>query len=288
MKLSSIKTGTFVYPTVFLLAFLLAWQIVVDLEFLDALILPPPGDVGLSLVALLSGGLIWDDLWVTTWTTLVGFVIAAVGGIGLAILTGLSQPMRAMLYPYVIALQVTPRIALAPILIAWLGFGESPRIAVAALIAFFPIFVNTLTGIFSAGVEEEEMFRSLGASRSQLFTNLMLPASLPMIFAALKTAMTLALTGAVVGEFIAADKGLGLLVKRFSYQLNMDDAFAVLVLLMILGLVLYAATALMDTLVVFWNHDRRMLRRSEIRALKDSRRSTGPGARALQIPSQSN
>jgi NitT/TauT family transport system permease protein len=270
---SNIKPSAVLYPVGFLIATLAVWQLIVIFDYVDALILPPPGDVAVSFVDIILEGRIWTDVWITTFATLAGFTIASVGGVGLAIITGLSPRMKAMLYPHVIALQVTPRIALAPILIAWLGFGEGPKIAIAALIAFFPVFVNTLTGMLSIGVEEEEMFRSLGANRRQLFVDLMLPSSLPMIFAALKTAMTLALTGAVVGEFIASENGLGLLVKRFSYQLNMDDAFAVLIILMLLGLVLYAVTALMDSVVVFWNHDRRMNSRTLKRVRLDARRA---------------
>lgn len=272
MKPSKIRPSTVFYPVGFLIATLAVWQLIVIFDYVDALILPPPGDVAVSFVDIILGGRVWMDVWVTTSNTLAGFAIAAIGGVGLAIITGLSPRMKAMLYPHVIALQVTPRIALAPILIAWLGFGEGPKIAIAALIAFFPVFVNTLTGMLSIGVEEEEMFRSLGATRRQLFVDLMLPSSFPMIFAALKTAMTLALTGAVVGEFIASERGLGLLVKRYSYQLNMDDAFAVLVILMLVGLVLYAVTAAMDSVVVFWNHDRRMNARTLKRVRLDARR----------------
>ena len=272
MMSSTVKPSAILYPFGFLLAALAVWQLIVIFDYVDSLILPPPGDVAISFVDIILEGRIWADVWVTTFATLAGFAIAAVGGVGLAIITGLSPRMKAMLYPHVIALQVTPRIALAPILIAWLGFGEGPKIAIAALIAFFPVFVNTLTGMLSIGVEEEEMFRSLGANRRQLFVDLMLPSSLPMIFAALKTAMTLALTGAVVGEFIASESGLGLLVKRFSYQLNMDDAFAVLIILMLLGLVLYAITAVMDSVVVYWNHDGRMNSRTLKRVRLDSRR----------------
>jgi NitT/TauT family transport system permease protein len=256
-------------PLIFLVGVIVLWQVAVSLKLVDNLVLPAPGDVVVSFFELFAAGRIWTDIWVTTWETLAGFVIAAIGGVVLAVVTGLSKRMKSMLYPHIIALQVMPRIAIAPILIAWLGFGDSPKIAIAALIAFFPVFVNTLTGMASIGSEEEEMFRSLGATKRQLFVNLMLPTSLPLIFAGLKTAMTLALTGAIVAEFISAEYGLGLLVQRYSYQLNMDDAFAVLIVLMLLGLLLYAVTAVLDSVIVFWNHDTRLNAKTRAKIRRD-------------------
>lgn len=270
-RMTRSRVGSIANPTIFLVGVLVVWQAIVSFGWIDALIVPPPLDVLTSFVELATDGTIWPHVWFTTWITAVGFVIAAVGGIVLAVLTGMSERAKSMLYPHVIALQVTPRIAIAPILIAWLGFGDNPKIAIAALIAFFPVFVNTLTGMMSVGSEELEMFRSLGASRRQLLTDLLIPSSLPLIFAGLKTAMTLALTGAVVAEFISAERGLGLLVSRFSYQLNMDDAFAVLVMLMLLGLVLYAVTAVLDGVIVFWNHDSRLTARTRAKIRRDPR-----------------
>lgn len=259
-------------PAVFLVAIVALWHLASTMEWIDRLILPPPGEVARSFYELLVVDGVWAHIWATTWETVAGFVIAAVGGIVLAIVTGLSVTLKRMLYPYVIALQVTPRVAIAPVLIAWLGFGYSPKIAIAALIAFFPVFLNTLTGMMSVDDEAQEMFRSLGASKRQLFTNLMLPSALPLLFAGLKTAMTLALIGAIVGEFISAQNGLGLLVQRFSYQVNMDDAFAVLIILTILGLVLYGLTELLDRIFVYWTHDKRLVRRTQRLDRRDGRR----------------
>jgi len=266
-----VRLRTFALPAIFLVAVVALWQLVSALEWVDRLILPPPGEVTVSFFELVFVDGMWIHIWATTWETVAGFVIAAVAGIVLAVITGLSETLKQMLYPYVIALQVTPRVAIAPILIAWLGFGYSPKIAIAALIAFFPVFLNTLTGMMSVDEEAQEMFRSLGATRRQMFTNLMLPSALPLLFAGLKTAMTLALIGAIVGEFISAQNGLGLLVQRFSYQVNMDDAFAVLIVLTLLGLVLYGLTELFDRIFVYWTHDGRLVRRT--RRLDDRARS---------------
>ena len=262
-------------PVVFLVFLLALWELALAQEWISDLILPRPGEVAVSFYELVRDGLLWEDAWATTFETIAGFGFAAVLGISLAIVCGLWDLPRRALYPYIITLQVTPRIAIAPILIAWLGFGYTPKIVLAATIAFFPIFVNALTGIVSVDRDSREMFRSLGANRRQTFTHLMLPSSLPVTFAGLKVGMTLALIGAVVGEFISADKGLGLLVQRFSSQLNMSDAIAVILVLTILGLILYAIVEYIDRLVCFWGHEGRLVARSKRRAARAKRRGLG-------------
>jgi NitT/TauT family transport system permease protein len=176
--------------------------------------------------------------------------------------------MRKMLHPYAIGLQVTPRIAIAPIIIAWAGFGYSSKIWIAAIIAFFPVYVNALTGILTVDEDSREMFRSLGASKWQTFMRLMVPSSLPIMFAGLKTAAGLALVGAVVGEFISAQRGLGVLVQQFSYQLAVDDAFAVIFVLMLMGLLLYGIMEWIERVTVFWLHDKRLVARTKRRTAR--------------------
>jgi NitT/TauT family transport system permease protein len=168
---------------------------------------------------------------------------------------------------------VTPRIAIAPIVIAWAGFGYSSKIIIAAIIAFFPVYVNALTGILTVDADAREMFRSLGAGRLQTFVRLMLPSSLPVMFAGLKTAASLALVGAVVGEFISAEAGLGLLVQQFSYQLSVADAFAVIFMLMLMGLLLYGSMEYLERITVFWLHDSRLVARTRRRAARAGRKA---------------
>ena len=185
--------------------------------------------------------------------------------------------MRKMLHPYAIGLQVTPRIAIAPIIIAWAGFGYNSKIWIAAIIAFFPVYVNALTGILTVDEDSREMFRSLGASKWQTFMRLMVPSSLPIMFAGLKTAAGLALVGAVVGEFISAQRGLGVLVQQFSYQLAVDDAFAIIVVLMLMGLLLYGVMEWIERVTVFWLHDKRLVARTKRRAARP-RSTAAPGS----------
>ena len=260
-------------PLLFLVLLLALWELALALEWVSESILPPPLDIATSFVDLIGSSFVWDDIAATLWESVAGFVLGSALGLALAIPSGLSPTMRQMLGPYAVALQVTPRIAIAPLIIAWAGFGYSSKIWIAAIIAFFPVYVNALTGILTVDEDSREMFRSLGASRLQTFTRLMVPGSLPVLFAGLKTAAGLALVGAVVGEFISAERGLGVLVQQFSSQLAIADAFAVILMLMIMGLLLYGVMEWLERATVFWMHDSRLAARTRRRAAREGRRS---------------
>ena len=255
-------------PLVFLVLLLGVWELALALEWVAETILPHPKDIAVSFVDLLFSDIVWDDIAATLWESVAGFFLGSALGLALAIPSGLSPTMRQMLNPYAVGLQVTPRIAIAPLIIAWAGFGYSSKIWIAAIIAFFPVYVNALTGILTVDEDAREMFRSLGASRLQTFMRLMVPGSLPVLFAGLKTAAGLSLVGAVVGEFISAQRGLGVLVQQFSSQLAISDAFAVILMLMVLGLLLYGAMEWLERTTVFWLHDSRLAARTRRRAAR--------------------
>ena len=184
------------------------WELLGAMGQLNDLILPAPSAIGYAIVELcFVTGRIWWHFFVTMFEALAGFAIGAGIGVMLAIAAGLNPTFRRYIAPYVVVVQVTPLIAVAPLMIAWFGFGWSSKIAIAALVCFFAPFVNTLTGLLNVDPDAEEMFRSLGATKRQVFWKLMLPSSFPIIIAGLKTAMALALIGAVVGEFISASEG---------------------------------------------------------------------------------
>ena len=269
--MSSPTIGRFAPPVVFLGLLTAIWQAVVTFGLVNTIILPEPVAVVTALGTLVADGILWEHLGATTFETLVGYGLGVTLGITLAVLSSLFITLRRAFMPYVISLQVTPLIAVAPLIVAWLGFGYSSKIAVSALICFFPVFVNTLAGVLATTDDEREMFRSLGASRLLTFRRLMLPRSLPLVFAGLKTSMTLALIGAVVGEFIAGQRGLGLLVKRFSAQLAVPEAFAVVLTLTLLGLTLYGAINRFERTVVFWAYDNRLLTRTRRRQQRQNR-----------------
>src|SRR5687768_5021519 len=255
-------------PLLFLAILVGLWELALAVDYVSESILPHPKDIVVSFWELIRSDFVWDDIGATLWESVAGFLLGSALGLALAIPSGLSPIMRQMLGPYAVALQVTPRIAIAPLIIAWAGFGYNSKIWIAAIIAFFPVYVNALTGILTVDEDAREMFRSLGASRWQTFTHLMVPGSLPVMFAGLKTAAGLALVGAVVGEFISAERGLGVLVQQFSSQLAISDAFAVILMLMFLGLLLYGFMEWLERTTVFWLHDGRLVARSRRRAEK--------------------
>jgi NitT/TauT family transport system permease protein len=264
-----LRVGQRLWPPLLFLVILVAlWELALAVEYVSESILPHPKDIVVSFYELITSSFVWDDIAATLWESVAGFVLGAVLGLALAIPSGLSPIMRQMLNPYAVGLQVTPRIAIAPLIIAWAGFGYSSKIWIAAIIAFFPVYVNALTGMLTVDEDAREMFRSLGASKWQQFMQLMVPGSLPVMFAGLKTAAGLSLVGAVVGEFISAQRGLGVLVQQFSSQLAISDAFAVILMLMFLGLLLYGFMEWLERISVFWLHDGRLVARSRRRAAK--------------------
>lgn len=243
-------------------AVILLWIVASDQGWVSERILPPPGDVVESWWNLLSDGILFDHLGITLWEVFAGFVLGSAGAFLIAVTASFWSGFRQVVWPYMVALQVTPRVAIAPLLFIWLGFGVLPKIVLAATICFFPVLINSLTGLTLVDEDADELFRSLGASRSQRFFRLALPGALPIIFAGLKTAISLALIGAIVGEFVSAQEGLGLLIQRFSFQLNSSAAYAVLLTLTAIGLALYGLMELADRIVVFWNRDDRLHKRS--------------------------
>ena len=244
-----------------------AWEIASRLGWLDELTTPRPSDIAVSIYNIyIDQRSIYWHFFVTFVEAMAGFVIGSVAGIALAIVAALSEPFRRYIQPYILVPQVTPRVALTPILIAWLGFGWSPKIAIAALICFFPPFVNTVTGMLSVDEDAKEMFRSLGATKSQIFWKLQRPSATPIIMAGLKIALSLALAGAIVGEFLSANQGMAVLIHRYTYSLNMASAFAVLLSLTVLGFLLFKLAEFADSRMIFWNHDDRMAAISRRRA----------------------
>ena len=273
----------FVGPVVLFVVVVILWDLAHTQGWISELILPRPGDVVTSTYELFETGIVWEHIWATLYETVAGFALAAVLAITAAIAAGSSKAIRHMVYPYAVTLQVLPMIAIAPILISALGFGYTSKIVIAALIAFFPIFVNALTGLLTPDPDADELFRSLRASKRKTFTNLRLPTAAPFIFAGLRIGLTLALAGAIVAEFVSSQRGLGLLVQRFSYALNMDDAYAVILILTGIGLLLFGAVGLADRRLVFWRHAKRLAAKTRSRARRVERqlaRGSQPEARA--------
>jgi NitT/TauT family transport system permease protein len=235
-----------------LIVLLYLWDLVTRTDLVSPVLLPAPGSVWRALRVLLTAPWFPVNLWTTVAETLAGFGIAAVSAVAIAILLDQVRLIRQVAYPYMVVLQVMPSVVLAPLFIVWFGFGISSKIVIAVSTAFFVILVNTLSGLSSVAENSRLLMRSLCASRRQTLFKLTLPTALPYIFAAFKTASTLALIGALVGEFVTARAGLGRLLTQFSFALRQDMMFATVLVVGALGVVLYGIVAFLEKKLVWW------------------------------------
>ena len=237
---------------------ILVWEAAVRIGLIQSIMIPRPSAIGAAIVDLyLVEGTIWSHFFITLAEAVLGFLIGAAIAVALAVGSALSDAFRRYVSPYAVVLNVTPGIALTPVIIAWFGFGMGSKIALAAVISFFPIFVNTLTGLTQVDMDREELFRSLGASRLQIFTHLHVPGAMPLLFAGLKIGLTTALIGAVVAEFAQATEGVGVLMNRFSFQLNMGASIATLLSMTLIGLLLFYSMEFLDRRLIFWRREDR-------------------------------
>lgn len=243
----------------FVALLVLAWQTVIWLGLTSEFILPAPADVARELGEMLEdmarGGYVLDNFWITMKEVLLGLVLAGGLGIGLGALVGETAFGRIVLLPFLVAVNAAPKVAFAPIFVAWFGFGIWPKVAMGAFIAFFPLLIDTAAGLASVNADQAKLFASMRASRAQTFLKLKLPNALPFIFAGLKTAAVLAVVGAIVGEFLGGGEGLGALIRIAGSQLAIDRVFAYVAILSVIGYLLYAVVAWIERRVVFWRSD---------------------------------
>ena len=238
-------------PVVMLAIAVLVWHLVVQIFALPPYVLPGPGLVATTLIA--DGNLLWNSLLVTLRTTFEGFLLAAVGGIGLAILFNQSRLVEYSFYPYAVILQVTPIVAIAPLLLIYLP--QPLAVLVCAwIVAFFPVLANTTLGLSSVDHNLLALFDLYKASRWQVLWNLKLPSALPQILAGLRIAGGLSLIGAVVAEIAAgsagAGSGLAYRIAESGYRLNIPRMFAALILLSLAGVAIFYALSAMSHLVL--------------------------------------
>jgi putative hydroxymethylpyrimidine transport system permease protein len=237
-------------PFALLAAGLAAWEAAARLGAVEDYLLPAPSEVGRALVE--DRDLLLPDAWVTAQEVLLGFAIAVALGLGLAILLHLSPVVRQAVYPLVVASQAVPVIVIAPILVIWFGFGMAPKLIVIALICFFPIVVNTFDGLQSVDRDQVKMLRTLNASRSDVFRHLELPSSLPYLFSGAKIAVAVAVIGAVFGELVGSDAGLGHSIQIGTAQLLTARVFAAVVILSVMAIGLFALVAALERWAVPW------------------------------------
>lgn len=241
-------------PLVVLAIALGAWEISVRSGAVNPIMVPAASDTFAALIEIMQTRYFWDATWLTLQETLLGFAVGGTAGLVIGALTGTFKLFRTALWPFVVAFQNTPRVALAPVFLTWFGFGMTSKVVMAAVICFFPVVINTVAGLASVDDNARTLFRTYGATTSQTFFRLTLPTAAPVAFAGIKTALTLALLGAIVGEFVGASEGLGVLTKEFNFQLEVAKGFAVVIFLAVIGLVLYGLIELLERKLITWKH----------------------------------
>lgn len=224
-------------PLVTVIVMLAAWEAWAVLADVNPLTLPSPTSIASKMFDDYS--LFLDQSWPTLSATLQGFGLAIVGSIGIAIVMVYWTWLRKIVYPLAVISQVVPKVALAPLLLIWMGYGQLPKVLLVLLISFFPVLVDSTVGFEATSQRRVLLLRSMGATRWQEFWKLRLPTALPHIFGGLKVGVALALTGEIVAEFVGSDKGLGYLLQLAQGNLNTQLAFAVIGYLVIMGAVLY-------------------------------------------------
>jgi NitT/TauT family transport system permease protein len=240
----------------FAAALIAYWEIHVRVFKVDPLLLPPPSQIALSFWHGMTSGLFLSHFATTIFRALSGFAVATLCGVTLGALMCWFRIVEQTIYPWVVALQTVPKIAIAPLILVWCGYGSLSKIVTAALVAFFPVLVNTIVGLRSCEQGKLDLMRSLKASRWQTFRMVELPNALPFIFAGLSIAVVFSILGALVGEFVGSKDGIGFLILDANYQLNIARVFALLILLALYGIGCHLLLQFAHRRLVFWNEPR--------------------------------
>jgi NitT/TauT family transport system permease protein len=239
-----------IYPLTGVAVILALWQGYTWMFGISRIVLPSPSDILLASIARYD--LLLRETWPTFLESVYGFGLAVAIGIPLAVCVANSRVLNLTLYPILVATQSVPKVAIVPIILVWFGLGIESKLAIAFLVAFFPIVVDTATGLQATPPGLLELARALRASPLQVFAKVQFPAALPFIFSGAKVAVTLAVIGAVIGEFVGSVGGLGNLLLTANSQLDSALAWAALVWLSILGILLFGAVALAQRLLMPW------------------------------------
>lgn len=239
-----------IYPFLGFLVLLAIWQAYVALTHVSSDVLPSPLRIGQS--ATKNFGLLMKETWPTLLESAYGFLLAVLIGVPMAIAVVGSRLLNLTLYPIFVATQSIPKVAVAPIILVWFGLGLESKLAIAFLVAFFPVVVDTATGLAATPQGLIELARSVRASRWQMFWKVQAPSALPHIFAGMKVAVTLAVVGAVIGEFVGSNDGLGNLLLSANSQLDGPLAWAALVWLSLVGVLLFLVVAAVERWTTPW------------------------------------
>ena len=239
-----------VWPVAVTLAILTAWEQIVATLRVKTVLLPSPSVI--ARAGWNQGPLIIEHMWPTLYQIVLGFLLALAGGVLMAIVLTYSEIVRKGFYPLIVVSQIVPKVAVAPLFVVWFGLGDLSRLLLAFLIAFFPIVINTATGLTSVDDDFVRMARAYMGTRWQIFMKIRLPHAMPLIFGGMKISITLAVIGVVVAEFVAAQRGIGYLIVVANGLLDTPLMMAAIAALSVMGLVLYGVVAALERVVVYW------------------------------------
>jgi NitT/TauT family transport system permease protein len=235
-----------------LTVFVLLWEGIIRLGNYPTFILPSPGKVAATFSRVIIDGTLWNHAQATLSEIFAGLALGLIVATVLGYFLARNQVFERLLAPYIVALQSVPVVAIAPLLVIWFGSGRLSKVLVCALIVFFPVLVNTIVGIRSVDEDLRDLMRSLQAGKWQTFYMLDLPAALPVLFGGLKIGVTLAVIGAVVGEFVGADRGLGFLINQARGLFNTPLVFVAIFSLVAIALLLYGLVTLLEAWLLRW------------------------------------
>jgi NitT/TauT family transport system permease protein len=240
-----------------LAALFLAWHEATHVFKVPQFILPPPEQVWAALIGGLATGPFdqsgfWYHTGITVWEALLGFLLGSSIGAALGFAIAHWRLFERVAYPYIVAFQALPKVAIAPLLVIWFGFGIDGKVLITSVITFFPLLVNAIAGYQSVDPDRIDLARSCNASGWQILWKIVLPSALPFIFAGLNVATVLAILGAIVGEFVGARAGLGMLLMQYDQTMEIAPLFAVLLILGLVGFAMNFALRLIERRCCFW------------------------------------
>ena len=236
--------------------FLGAWEVLTATEVIPSYLLPRASEVlaalGRDVLDILTGGRMWVHFYTTLIEILLGFFFSVLIGVAVGAVLSEFKTIQRATYPYIVAANATPRIAFAPLIVIWFGFDFASKIVMAVAVAVFPVIVNTMAGLAAADRDDLRLMRSLGATRSQLLWRVRIPTAMPYLFAGFETAMLFSAVGAVIGEFMAGNAGLGYVTLLAQELFRLDDGFSAIVLLSVQGFLLHRLVVVARRRFVFW------------------------------------
>ncbi len=238
-----------------LILVLAGWETACKLTGVSRLIIPAPSDIGVSLYNSLRTPDFYYHIGITLYEALAGFLLGGGLGFVLGIIIGRMPLVERTLYPYIVAFQTLPKVAVAPVLLIWFGYGLTSKVVITATISFFPLLASTIAGMRATPAEQKELFLAFTASRWQMFLKLQMPHALPFIFVGIDLSMLLSVTGAIVGEFVGARAGLGYLILQRNFDLNMPGIFAILTVLGVIGVTLHLIVQRVQKRLLFWHQE---------------------------------